>query len=71
MYQAWKRQEIYTTFPLENMMERHERGTQRCKNYMRMDLKGTDCEVIDCVYPAEERIRWWAFVNTVMNLQVP
>lgn len=71
MYQAWKRQEIYTKFPSENMMERHERGTQRWKNYIRMDVKGTDCEVIDCVYTAEDGIRWWAFVNTVTNLQVP
>jgi hypothetical protein len=52
-------------------MERHERGTQRWKNNIKMDLRGTGCEVIDRVYSAEDRIRCWAFVNTVMSLQVP
>jgi hypothetical protein len=38
------------------MMERHKRGMHRWKNNITMDLKGSGCEVIDWVYPAEDRI---------------
>jgi hypothetical protein len=70
MYQAWKRQDIYTKLQSENMMERHERRKHKWKNNIKIDLKGTGCEVIDLVNPAEDRVRWCAFVNTAVNLQV-
>jgi hypothetical protein len=53
------------------MKKENERGMHRWKNNIKMCLKGTGCEVINWVYPAQDRIQWWAMVNTVMNLQVP
>jgi hypothetical protein len=26
---------------------------------------------MDCIYLAQDRDKWWALVNVVMNLQVP
>jgi hypothetical protein len=33
-----------------------------------MDLKETECEGVDRIDLAENRDRWWAFVNMVMNI---
>jgi hypothetical protein len=38
---------------------------------MKMDLKEVGWEGIDCIDLAEDRDRWQAFVNAVMNLRVP
>jgi hypothetical protein len=35
-----------------------------------MDLQKVGSEGIDWIDVAQDRIRWWAFVNTVMNLRV-
>jgi hypothetical protein len=32
---------------------------------------GRGCGLMDWIDLAEDRYRWWAFVNTVMNLVVP
>jgi hypothetical protein len=62
---------MYTKLQSENLKKENERGMRRWKNNIKMGLKETGCEVIDWVYPAQDRIQWWAFVNTVMNLHVP
>jgi hypothetical protein len=36
-----------------------------------MDLRKTGFEDADWIYLAQDRDRWWAVVNTLMNLQVP
>jgi hypothetical protein len=33
-----------------------------------MDLKEIGCEVVDRIHLAQERVQWWALVNTVMSL---
>jgi len=33
-------------------------------------LKEADCEGVDRIHLAQDRIQWWAPVNTVMNLLV-
>jgi hypothetical protein len=37
----------------------------------KMDLKEVGCEGLDWIELAQNRVRWWAVVNAVMNLQVP
>jgi hypothetical protein len=36
-----------------------------------IDLKQIDYEVVDWIHIAEDRVRWWAVMNRVINLQVP
>jgi hypothetical protein len=36
-----------------------------------MDLKDTGIDEAKQIRVAQDRVEWWAFVNTVMNLRVP
>jgi hypothetical protein len=36
-----------------------------------MDLQEVGCWGVDLILLAEDRDRWWALVDVVMNLQVP
>ena len=36
-----------------------------------MDLQEVECVVIDWIELAQDRDRWWARVNALMNLCVP
>jgi hypothetical protein len=40
---------------------------RRWEDNIRVDLLGIGWEGVDCIYLAQDRVRWWAFVNTVMN----
>jgi hypothetical protein len=46
-------------------------GVERWKDNIKMVLKGVGCGGIDWIYLAQDRDRWWALVNAVMNLRVP
>jgi hypothetical protein len=37
----------------------------------RIDLREIVWEVVDLAYRTQDRGKWWALVNTVINLQVP
>jgi hypothetical protein len=37
----------------------------------RMDLRKTGWEGVDWLYLAQDRDKWWALVNTVLNFRVP
>jgi hypothetical protein len=48
-------------------------GRPRCRreDNIKMDLREIGFGDVDWIHWAQGRDRWWALVNTVMNLQVP
>jgi hypothetical protein len=38
---------------------------------IKMDLQKVECGSMDWIRLTEDRDRWWALVNAVMNLRVP
>jgi len=47
------------------------RPRHRWEDNIKMDLQEVGCEGMDWIKLAHNRDRWWALVNSVMNLQVP
>jgi hypothetical protein len=47
------------------------RPRRRWENNIKMDLQKVGCEDIDWIDLAQNRDRWRALVNAVMNFQVP
>jgi len=47
------------------------RPRRRWEDNIKMDLKEMGCGGMDWIKMAQDRDRWRAFVNAVMNLQVP
>jgi hypothetical protein len=47
------------------------RPRRRWEIIIKMDLREIGIDVANWIRLAENRVQWWAFVNTVMNLQVP
>jgi hypothetical protein len=47
-------------------------GRPRCRweDGIRMDFREIGCGSVDWIQLAQDRDRWWALVNTVMNLRV-
>jgi hypothetical protein len=48
-----------------------ERPRRRWEDNSKMDLREIMFGHVDCIHWAQDRDRWRALVNTVMNLQVP
>ena len=46
------------------------RPRQRWENNIKMNLQELVCEDIDWIELVQDRDRWWALVNVVMNLRV-
>jgi hypothetical protein len=44
---------------------------RRWEDNIKMDLQEVGWESVDLIYMAQDRDRWWALVNAVMNLRVP
>ena len=49
----------------------HGRPRRRWEDNIKMDLQEVGFVVMDWIYLAEDRDRWRAFVNAVMNHRVP
>jgi hypothetical protein len=44
---------------------------RRWEDNIRMDLREIGFGDVDWIHLAQDRVRWWALVNTVINLRVP
>jgi hypothetical protein len=44
---------------------------RRWEDNIKMDLQEVECECMDWIYVVQDRHRWRALVNAVMNLRVP
>jgi hypothetical protein len=47
------------------------RPRRRREDNIKMDLREIRINGADWIRLARDRVQWWAFVNTVMKLQVP
>jgi hypothetical protein len=47
------------------------RPRHRWEDDIKMDLRETGISGANWIQLAQDRVHWWAFVNTVMNLRVP
>jgi hypothetical protein len=47
------------------------RPRRRWKDNIKMDLRETGFGDVEWIHLAQDRDKWWALVNTVMNLWVP
>jgi hypothetical protein len=47
------------------------RPTRRCEDNIKMDLRETGFGDVDWIHLAQDRDRWRALVNAVLNLRAP
>jgi hypothetical protein len=47
------------------------RPRRRWEDNIKMDLREIGIDGANWIRLAQDRVRWWAFVSTVMNLGVP
>jgi hypothetical protein len=47
------------------------RPRHRWEDNIKLDLREIGIDGVNWIKLAQDRVQWWAFVNMVMNLQVP
>ena len=47
-----------------------EKPRRRWEDYIKMDLQKVGCGGMDWIELAQDRDRWWALVNAIMNIRV-
>jgi hypothetical protein len=47
------------------------RPRRRWEDNIKLDLREIRIDEANSIQLAQDRVQWWAFVNTVMNLRVP
>jgi hypothetical protein len=47
------------------------RPRRRLEDNIKMDLREIGIDRANWIRLAQDKVQWWAFVNTVMNLRVP
>jgi len=47
------------------------RQGRRWEDNIKVDLQDVGRQVMELIYLAQERVRWWALLNEVLNLRVP
>jgi hypothetical protein len=47
------------------------RTRRKWEDNIKMDLREIEIDGANWIWLAQDRIQWWAFVSTVMNLRVP
>jgi hypothetical protein len=48
-----------------------ERPRRRWEDNIKMDLREIGIDGENWIRLAQDRVEWWAFVNTVLNIRVP
>jgi hypothetical protein len=73
MWHAWGRVEVFTGFLVGRTESKRPLGRPRCgwEDNIKMDLMEIGIDGTNWIRMAQDRVRWRAFVNTVMNFLVP
>jgi hypothetical protein len=68
MWHEWDKGKVYRL-----LVGKRPLGRPRCRwiDNIQMDLLEIGLNVVDCIGLAQDRYRWRALVNSVMNLRVP
>jgi hypothetical protein len=48
-----------------------ERPRRRWEDNIKMDLREIGIDAANWIRQTQDRVQWWAFVSTVLNLRVP
>jgi hypothetical protein len=70
MWYAWERNAYKVLMGKPEVKRPLGRPRHRWEDGIRMDLREIGWGNVDWIKLAQERDRWWALVNTVMNLRV-
>jgi hypothetical protein len=69
MWHAWGEERVLVGRP-EGKRPRG-RPRRRWEDNIKLDLREIGIDGANWILLAQNRVKWWAFVNTVMNLRVP
>jgi hypothetical protein len=73
MWHAWGRGEVFTGFWVGRSESKRPLGRprRRWEDNNKTDARETGIDGANWIQLAQVKVRWWDFVNTVMNLRVP